>query len=229
MTWAMASDSISIKEYNSDPVVWTCVEYDSCYGDTYNKGWLAYKTHSVWTVMTGSMNDDDKSFEIMKHATHDSVDGLKQWINENQLKKTLFAGNPSINFETWYKRKHLPCVKRVPMPDDRIDTGTVYIYNHGIFRDKWLALEALFKSNDWVSQGIRTYNIDTQTSTATWYPMNLTDDELDKVAQNNNSLKASIDDIKTRRAELLSRAQAVHSASQKALAAHPKWLHHAMI
>lgn len=164
--------------------------------------------------MTGLMNDD-KSFMIMKHATHDSVDGLKQWINEKQLKKTWIAGNPSINFENWCKRKHLPCVKRVPMPDDRIDTGTVYIYNHSIFRDKWLALEALFKSNDWVSQGIRTYNIDTQTSTATWYPMNLTEDELDKVAQNNNSLKASIDDIKTRRAALLSRAQAVHSTSKK--------------
>lgn len=74
---------------------------------------------------------------------------------------------------------------------------------------------------------IKTYIPHSQT--ATWYPMNLTDDELDKVAQNDNSLKASIDDIKKRCAAVLSRAQAVLSASQKALAAHPKWLHHAMI
>ncbi len=221
----MSSDTISIKEYQNDPVVWTYIEYDSCYGDSYNKGWMAFETNLLWTVMTGLMNDDDdNSYTIMKCATHDSADGLKQWIYENQLNKP-YAGNPSTEFENWYKRTHLPFVNRVEMPDDRIDTGTVYIYNHSIFRDKWLALAALFKYNDWVSQGIQTYNIDTQTSTATWYPMNLTDDELDKVAQNDNSLKATVEDIKKRRTALLSRAQAI----AKALAAHPHWLHHSTI
>lgn len=169
------------------------------------------------------MSDDNKSVEVINNITmHDSADNTKMWIQDHQLRKDYFMP-PSSNFEHWYKEKHLPFMSRIKMPDDRVDTGTVYIFNHSIFRDKWLALETLISSNDWVSQGIRTYNIDTQTPSATWYPMNLTDDELDRIVQNNDSLKASIEDIKKRRAALLSRAQAVDEASQKALASH-HWL-----